>query len=224
MGKVRLYLDFDWAAADTEFRQAQTLAPHDVSVLMWAGIYADSLGHSNDALQLYEQCLAIDPLNLRVLWLVAGEYAATGRTAEAEKLNREISVLSPTSPSVHAATGRILVEAGQADAGIAEIEREQDRESRDMALASVYQILGRRVEADAALARLKLKYAAKYPYLIASLHAQRGDLDQAFEWLDRALQQRDRAVVDAVASDPRWNNLRGDQRFKTFLRKLKFPE
>ena len=83
--------------------------------------------------------------------------------------------------------------------------------------------LGHKAEAEKALGRFLAKYGRDQPYTVASLFSWRNERDQAFIWLDRALEQRDGSLA-AVTFDPLLNNLRGDPRYKVFLRKMKLPE
>ena len=53
----------------------------------------------------------------------------------------------------------------------------------------------------------------------AVLHAQAGDLDDAFRRLDGALDSRDPALVH-LAVAPQWDGLRGDPRFQQRLARM----
>ena len=55
------------------------------------------------------------------------------------------------------------------------------------------------------------------------MHAYRGEADSAFEWLERAYEQRDGGLAD-IKSDRFLRVLADDPRYKVFLRKLKLPE
>ena len=55
------------------------------------------------------------------------------------------------------------------------------------------------------------------------MHAFRGEADLAFEWLERAYNQRDGGLTD-IKGDGFVRGLVGDPRYKAFLRKLKLPE
>ena len=71
-------------------------------------------------------------------------------------------------------------------------------------------------ESDAALAQLKKDFADMAAYQIAQVHAYRGEKDQAFEWLERARQQRDPGLV-STKIDPLLANLHDDPRWQPFL-------
>jgi hypothetical protein len=55
------------------------------------------------------------------------------------------------------------------------------------------------------------------------VHAFRGEVDLAFEWLERAYDQRDGGLLD-IKGDRFLRGLAGDPRYKASLRKLKLPE
>ena len=93
----------------------------------------------------------------------------------------------------------------------------------DAGLACVYHALGRKAESDAALARAIKGFAGTWAYGIAEVYAYRGEIDQAFAWLDRAYRQRD-VLLYRIKGNPLLRTLEADARYKTFLRKIKLPE
>jgi tetratricopeptide (TPR) repeat protein len=82
-----------------------------------------------------------------------------------------------------------------------------------------YDALGRRAEADAALTNLDKRHARDKPYGIGLVYASRGDLDQAFDWFDRAYRQHDADILN-LKIDPRAKKVRSDPRFNALLSKL----
>jgi hypothetical protein len=59
-----------------------------------------------------------------------------------------------------------------------------------------------------------------YPY--AEIHAQRGDIPKALDWLEKAFQKHDTGLI-ALKIDNLLDPLRAEPRFKEIERKLKFP-
>ena len=223
MGKIYLYFDFDWTAADREFRQALALEPSDASALHWGGIFAWHLGRFDDALSFYQQSLAVDPLNPRLRWLIGLVYLDTGRPTEAETSFRRLLELDPANTDAIWGIGMALVLRGEAEAGIAQLEREADQAWREYILAIAYYILGRKSDSNAAVASYELQHGKDAPYNIACLHAQRGELNQAFTALQRALEQRDQGIAGLIADRFCWKAAAGDPRYESFLRKMKVP-
>ena len=84
--------------------------------------------------------------------------------------------------------------------------------------------MGRKTEADAALALLIAKYEKQVSYNIAAVYAYRGEASRAFEWLDKAVEYQDTGLA-AVFHEPLFGEIHDDARWLPFLRKLgKAPE
>ena len=148
---------------------------------------------------------------------------AVNRDAEAEAAFRKALELDPDGTFRHRSLGLALLLQGKTDAALQEMEQETEENWRLSALPLAFHALGRRSESDAALAALKSKHAGEMAYQIAEVHAFRGEADLAFEWLERAYDQRDGGLAD-IKGDRLMRGLAGDPRYKALLRKLKLPE
>jgi hypothetical protein len=80
--------------------------------------------------------------------------------------------------------------------------------------------LGRRADADHALAMAERNWGSGMAYQISYVHAARGDQDGALAWLERAYRQRDAGLL-VIAHDPMLASLADNAGFKSFLGKLK---
>jgi TolB-like protein/DNA-binding winged helix-turn-helix (wHTH) protein/Flp pilus assembly protein TadD len=89
-------------------------------------------------------------------------------------------------------------------------------------LAHAYATIGRRAEAEKILRDFKPKLKDDYvsPYMIATIYAGLGDKDRAFEFLEKAYQQRCLDIPWHMRSDPRIDNLRSDPRFQNLVRRV----
>ncbi|MDP3774800.1 MAG: hypothetical protein Q8Q85_11100 [Gemmatimonadales bacterium] len=83
-------------------------------------------------------------------------------------------------------------------------------------------ILGRRDAAFAVLdSMLQFAHRAYYnPYGIAAVYAALGDADHAFQWLDRAYEQRTIWLID-LALYEEFEPLRSDPRYAALLRRMR---
>ena len=73
------------------------------------------------------------------------------------------------------------------------------------------------------LAQLIAKYGKNSPLAIAGVYAWRGEKDQAFEWAERAYEQRDTSLA-WLKIGSNFRTLREDPRFRALLRKMNLPE
>jgi hypothetical protein len=104
------------------------------------------------------------------------------------------------------------------DEALAEIAKEGSVGYREYALAIVYHALGRRRESDDALARVVAE-GEHWGYQVAAVHGSRGDVDEAFRWLERSYELHDSGVVLAGMS-PMFASLHSDPRWSRFLEKV----
>jgi tetratricopeptide (TPR) repeat protein len=122
----------------------------------------------------------------------------------------------------HLLIGLLDLDAGNIEAAGAAMEQETGEYYRLEGRAIVAFARKRVAESDAALRQLIDKYHGNAAIQIAQAYAYRGERDQAFEWLDRAIAQRDAGLVNFM-TDPLFASLHGDPRFKTVLRRLNLP-
>jgi len=227
MGVVHLEYDWDWPGAESDLREALQIDPGNPSALRVTGRLARSLGRFDQSFDLFQKAVSNDPLNPRAhndLGLV--EYDA-GRFSQAQVAYRKMLDLNPGQFFGHGLLGLAMLDGGDPPtAVVAEIERGCSDEERQLGRAYAYDAyvaLNKKAEADTALVEQESKYADKSAFQFAEIHARRGEIDQAFSWLDCAYRTRDPGCV-LVKGDRHLNQLWSDPRYRTFLRKMKLPE
>jgi len=223
MGWIHSTYDWDWAAADASYRRALELEPGNARALRRFGGQAGVVGRWDEAIDALNEAIERDPLapnNYNNLALIL---EAVNRDTEAESAYRKALELDPGGAFWHLTIGRILLLQGKPEAALREMQQEKEEIWRLSGLPLAYHALGRRSESDAALADFKSKYGGEMAYQIAEVHAFRGDADLAFEWLERAYDQRDGGVSE-IKADRMFRPLIDDPRYKAFLKKMKLPE
>lgn len=216
-----LEIESDWTAADRELQRARELEPGNARITLAAADMAINLGRINEGLQLAYRAANQDPLGSALTVVLAGQYTS-GALDEAQVSAREITELHPTASRSHFMYALILVARGDPQAALSELEREKLAQFRDVGRPIVLDALGRRIEADHAIAVAEDKWANGMAYNIAVIYASRNDSDRAFYWLERAYQQHDGGLA-WLKIDPLLGNVRHDPRYKALLLKMRFP-
>jgi adenylate cyclase len=219
-------LEWNWKAAEVEIHQALALDPGNADAFGVATVIALTQGHFDEGLQLAQKAVLLDPLSASNYGGFAGlsaAHLARGRLAEAEAAYRQALDLAPTASQLHFLLGWALLAGHEPAAALAEMEKETDERYRDVGRALALDALGRRSQADRALAVAEAKYPGVVEYPIAVVYANRHDPDRAFAWVDRAFEVHD-GWVYWVPFDPLLKNLRVDARYKALLRKMNLPE
>jgi tetratricopeptide (TPR) repeat protein len=145
-----------------------------------------------------------------------------GNLKESEAESRRSIELDPSSIGQHVFLSLVYLEQSNPERALAEIQHEDDPAWRLFAQAVIYRRLGKKKDADAALKECIDKYKDDLAYQIALIYSDRGEIDKAFEWLDRAYVQRDGGLSKMIG-DPLLRNIIKDPRYKAFLKKMKLP-
>jgi TolB-like protein/DNA-binding winged helix-turn-helix (wHTH) protein len=222
MGRIRKFVDFDWAGADASVRRALALEPGNPEYLDQAAYSAAMFGRSDEALALARRAVELDPLNPGS-WSALGELKySEGQLAGAEADVKKSLELSPDVWPGPILLGQIYVMQGRPQDALPEIERVRIDSARTWLSAVTYAALGRQKQSDAALKELIAKYSSRGASEVAWVYAFRNQRDEAFEWLDRAYVQREGNLA-FTNLEPLLKNLRSDPRYPAFLKKLNLP-
>ncbi len=211
--------DWDWRAAGASVARLLAVAPDNAIALNRACMFANTMGRFEEALQVGRRGCEQDPLSSRLHMNVAIALQCLDRLDEAEVEFRKAHELAPERAAAHNCIALALLAKGRLDEALAEARAETEPVFRVHGLAIVHHGRGERAEADACLADLERQYADMGAFQIAEVYGYRGELDTAFEWLDRAYAQRDPGLTQACCSWP-LRPVFGDPRWSVLLRKL----
>jgi TolB-like protein/Tfp pilus assembly protein PilF len=219
---VRRVYDWNWVGADASSQRALALDPGKPSLILDAARVASTLGRLDEALDLTRRAVTADPLNVRVHYRLARYAYFLGRLDEATAAFQKVLELNPEYPGAHADLALVYLAQSRPDAALAEMEQEKRDLWQSFGLAILYHALGRQNEADATLSMFIEGYQDVAAYQIAEVYAYRGEVDLAFEWLERAYAQRD-GGLSQIKGDPHLKRLASDRRYAAFLEKMRLP-
>jgi TolB-like protein/Tfp pilus assembly protein PilF len=218
---IQTAYDWDWGAAEANYRKALELEPGNADVLRSVALLFARLGRFDEAAVGLRKAVDRDPVAATYsnLSYVLG---ASGHWRESESAARTALALGPTSILRHFNLARALLFEGRTTAALDELRAEVGENWRLMGQSLALYAAGRRTESNRALAEFEAKYANHSAMQIADVHAYRGNRDAAFAWLERAYAQRDPGIAD-LKSDPWLSSLRGDPRYIEWLKRLRLP-
>ncbi len=219
LGNVSLALDWNWLAAGTSFQRALELAPGDAKALRSAASLARILGDVDRALGLVTRAVEVDPLSAAT-HRQAAMIHLMGDHLDAAAASFQLALdISPGSGLSHAFLALARLLQGRTDEALAMAEQEAHAVFRNLALSMVHHQMGNAAASNAAVQALTDEFAWTAAYQIAEVHAFRGEVDTAFEWLETAYVQRDPGVV-YTAWSPSLKSLHGDPRWLPFVARL----
>jgi tetratricopeptide (TPR) repeat protein len=220
LGTVLEGHDWNFAAAEASFRRALELAPGDANALRAAAQLERILGRPKEAGELIGKAIALDPLSART-HRQAGMIAIMGERLDDATASFERALdLAPAAGLNHAFVAITRLMQGNAQELLPIAQLESHGVFRNLALAMIHHALGHAAESDAALKVIVDEFGWTAAYQVAEAYAYRKEIDKAFEWLDRAYDQRDPGVTYSAA-DVILRPLHADPRWSAFLRRLK---
>jgi TolB-like protein/DNA-binding winged helix-turn-helix (wHTH) protein/Tfp pilus assembly protein PilF len=149
----------------------------------------------NDALELAQKMVAIDPNFSWGRWALAANYEQLGKEKEAAEEYLQFEILSGSFPQ------RIKrLRAGLARSG-----------AKGFWQASL----------EDYLRTAKSSYVP--PVLVAGVYMRLGDEARALQWLEKGYQERDDLMID-LNVDPVFDGIRTDSRFQDLVRRVGLPE
>jgi len=226
LGWVLFIYDWDWDGAAREFKRAITLDPRYPTAHQWFAFYLAAMGRLDEALVESHTALELDPASVSIRRSVGWAYFYARRYDQARyHLSRAIA-MNPTAVENYRILALALAQQGQ----WAEAER-ATREAMALAAAGPYTMAtlgyvlaraGRRAAAEELLAGLEARGRLGYvsPVAFATLHIALERWDDAFEWIERAYEER-RGWLAYLKVNPILDPLRGDPRFAALLKKMR---
>ncbi|MDH4020409.1 MAG: hypothetical protein OEU84_12500 [Xanthomonadales bacterium] len=220
LGYIARSYDNDLAAAAYQLQLALQLEPTNTDIIRSAASLIMSLGRLDEAILLSEFVVARDPVSPRSHSNLALYYTYAGLWDKAIASSRTLLELSPGYSAGHYQIGVSLLFKGEPQAALEAMQKERSIWGM-IGLPLAYHALGRKDESDAALAALIEKYEKGAPYNIAYILAYRNEVDQAFEWLDKAVKYKDTGLTD-ISNEHLFSNLHDDPRWLSFLERIGF--
>jgi serine/threonine protein kinase/tetratricopeptide (TPR) repeat protein len=225
LGWVNFWFDWDWNSAEAQLKRALELDPRNGEAHSYYAHLLSNLGRHNEALAEAKLGRELDPVNLRVNAVegqclvfagqvdagvdrlkktlefdpnytlarsfLAAAYVQKQMFAEAADESRATLKLAPTSSTLNALLGYSLARAGKT------------AEARAVADEMIKASSERYVSGTA----------------IATVFNGLDDRERVFIWLERAFQDHDSRLV-FLKVDPKWNNLRSEPRFQSFVKRV----
>lgn len=222
LGQIELLDAWDWTAADKAIKRALELEPGNADVLNQAAWLAAALGNQDGVIALLQRAIDLDPLNQSSHNALGLAYMNSDRLDEAEFILRQLLELNPQYPWGLVNLGRVQLLNAEPEEALVSFEQSRNDFWRPAGIAMALGDLGRHEEAQVALSELESKYRRGGSYLIGAVHAWRGDIDEAFEWLRQSHQAHEAGLI-FVATDPFVTNLHDDPRWAELLASLGLP-
>ena len=227
LAAVRNHYDWDWRGAEQEFQRALELDCNSSVAHQWYAAVLLLLKRHDDAIAEVKRARDIDPLSPSLTAFMGLIYMKTRAYDQALDACRAAMELDPYHPFGHWVLARTL-DARKDLRQALEISRTAAKLAGGDLLYTAHlgYALARAGENDDARGvanKLQQYSQSRYvcSYDIAMIYVGLGEKDAAFEWFERALEER--TVRLCELNDPAFDGLRPDRRFQALIQKVGIP-
>ncbi len=211
--------DWDWTGAESEFRRALALNANYPAARYW---YADlllTMGKTDEAIEEMRQAKEVDPLSPATIAKLGWASYWGRRYDEAIAHFRESLDLNPRYSSALLGLSRSFEQKGMHREALIEQAKVKAMTGPDGPMLAAS---GNKKEAVKAIETYRrfLQEDMGYSFAMAETYAALGQKDDAFNWLEKAFQNRNSNLL-YIKVNPRLDNLRSDPRFAELLRRMR---
>jgi serine/threonine protein kinase/tetratricopeptide (TPR) repeat protein len=221
--------EWDWAGAETQFKRAIELNPNYANAHHWYAMFLSAAGRHDEALAEIRRAKEIDPVSLIVStnegWIL---FCARQYDSAIEQLQKSIE-MDPSFANAHYKLALVYEAKGMYKEAVEEFLKHEPlsgtSQEKVATLRAAYSESGWEGFCQQQLERLKKAATEGYvsPKYFVLTYLQLGEKDRAFEWLEKAYQERGEVLL-YLKVDPRFDPLRSDPRFSDLLRRVELAE
>ena len=225
---VRFWHEWDWPAAEREFRCAIDLNPNDPAAHRFFGHFLSNLGRHDEALREVRKALELEPLSIVTNARLAQFLYHAGDYDRALEQLRNTIELDPNFWMTHLILGQVLETCGRRSAALDALQKAHAlaRASGEASAALGYTLA---VSGDVAAARAVLSELAERQsrgrseaYHLALVCAGLGAETEMHKWLNRAVDDRDLGLT-FMRVEPRWRAFTRDAVVQRVINKVGLP-
>lgn len=224
--EIKYQLEYDWSGAEKEFQRAIELNPNAAYIRMAYGWYLMNQNRFDEALPQMERAQELDPRNLLYQLAIGAFYYFSREYEKALDRFQKILQVEPNYPGAFYWIEVIYQQKGMyAEAleyawkngiSVGRLKPEEVPRRREIFKQSGWQgILRLRRDAYEKRAKKERINARN----VAIIYALLGDKDQAFAWLEKAINEHEPFAVQ-LKIEPQYDSLRSDPRYTTLLKRL----
>jgi serine/threonine-protein kinase len=229
LGQILQYYDYDFPAAEKEYRRAIELNPNYASAHQWFAEQLSSLGRIDEALREIRRALELDPFSPIMNRVYADIYVDGRRYDEAIEQYKKAIEIDPNFPITRYFYGRSYEAKGMYDQALEQYEAfaKIGRYGLDDIARSreAYRKSGWKgyLQTSTEQIRPRADKGEVPAFVMASFYARLGDSDETMKWLQRCYDERDfRVALIGVSFE--FDSMRSDPRFIELSKRIGLPQ
>ena len=219
--------DWNWDAADKQFRRAIDLNPGYATAHHWYAWHLSLLGRNSEAIVEMKKAENMDPLSLIINSDLAELLAIAHLPDESIAQSRKTIEMDSNFALAHNQLAQAYLEKNMYAEAISELQKAMDLSGGSPTfianMARAYAASNRRAEALRLLNAVKRSSVPGYSHAseIAIIYTALGDKGEAMNWLEKGYEER---FNPGVLLRPGFDPLRSDPRFHELIQRIGLPD
>lgn len=218
---VKFRWDRNRLEAEREFQLAIKHKPNYAPAHQWYSSYLVAFERFDEAIAEAKRAQELEPLSFIASSHLAWILYISGQPDRSIAECKRMLALAPNFFPAHRYLGLAYEQKGMHQKAIAEFQRGLQLSGSPLMLALLghaQAVSGNKSEARKILGELQDLRSRRYvsPSTVAAIHAALGEKDEAFNWLERAYEERDVWLMN-LKVDPVFSKIRDDARFQDLL-------
>jgi tetratricopeptide (TPR) repeat protein len=212
LGVVEAIYGFNWKEAERLFRLAMAHEPVPAKVLQWYGyFYFRPLGRAEEAIDVVQRSLKPDPLNTFYRVILTEALSAAGKYEDAAAESRRLLELDENSWSAYGQLAGNLLHQGKTVEALPLAEKAYSLAPWNILATALFAAVLRRTGHTSRAEELLQPFENApgifgAPRALCIYHYFCGEIDEAVDWAEKMIEQRDAATVNlsVFRSTARW--------------------
>ena len=222
---IKFRWDWDRAETEREFQTAIKMKPGYAPAHQWYSSYLVAVERFDEAIAEAKRTQELEPFSFVASSHLGWIYYLAGKNDEAIEQCKKILELDPNSFPARRYLGLAYEAKGMYTEAINEFQTGVKLSGSPLMLALLghaYAASGKRTEAQRVLKDLEQLQSQRYvsPYTVAAIYVGLNDQEQAFNWLEKAVAERDIWLMN-LKVDPVFAKLRTNRKFTDLLARIR---
>jgi len=229
--EYQIFHEWNWSRGEKAIKRGVELSPGDPDVHNPYSAFLRAMGRWEEAITEAKRAQELDPLTISTNHSVATAYFWAKQYDQALDQLKKTEELDPNYAEIHDALADVYERKEMYAEAISEREktlRLSGDEGAANTLMQIYQKSGYESamkslwekQLNALMQSAKQGYVSPMSFVFTYAHLNRKD--EAFEWLEKAYQERSIWLV-SMKTDPQFDTLRSDPRFTEMMKKIGLP-
>ena len=217
--------DWNWKAAEAEFKRALELNPNYATAHFWYGELLMYFGRFEESIREMKRALELDPVSLVINASLGNTYLIAQQPDQALAQLHKTLEMEPSFAITRLILGRVYIAKNKLFEAIDELKKARELSGNAVMMAAslgmAYAKAGKLEEAKGILEELKARSQKQYvsSYWIGVLYGVLGDIDKHYELWNKAYEERSEGLIGIkiyAISAP----FHSDPRYKALLKKM----